>query len=416
MNRRIGPIAGIPILAMTMAAIPLCALADPFQTTDPVFGGLLDYDLSATGAGDPAAFGVLLDVTLSDGWGSIRSSVAARGTMDEAHAVRLDSAYTRELQNEPIRLTFGDAVLQGGDWAMPLRFGGITIAPASGRGPAPAESAAPIASIESFLSPSAGADDYAGAILPLANATKRDPASAMTPPPVAIGSGQMDFAVRDAPATEQLAALPKRSGLQTLREGEADSHYELGLLRRDYGVGSFNYGDPVGAITLRYGITDDLTGETHAMAALDTQAAGFGLAWAMSAADRLTLSGATSKADAGTGMVGRLAFGHDGAGWDASLGYQMATDAFAQPGWDEPADRITRQAQASGGIELGDYGDLTLGYSLQDRGDDSRDEIASFVLDMPLLEDAHLVAVGAMSRTDGSASIGFSLTIPLGGP
>ncbi len=105
-----------------------------------------------------------------------------------------------------------------------------------------------------------------------------------------------------------------------------------------------------------------------------------------------------------------------GAGWDALLGYQMATDAFSQPGWDEPADRITRQAQASGGIALGDYGDLTLGYSLQDRGDHSRDEIASFVLDMPLVEDAHLVAVGAMSRTDGSASIGFSLTIPLGGP
>ena len=105
-----------------------------------------------------------------------------------------------------------------------------------------------------------------------------------------------------------------------------------------------------------------------------------------------------------------------GAGWDASLGYQMVTDSFSQPGWDEPADRITRQAQASGGIALGGHGDLTLGYSLQDRGDHSRDEIASFVLDMPLIEDAHLVAVGAMSRTDGSASIGFSLTIPLGGP
>lgn len=416
MTRRIGSFLRIPILALAMAAAPLCAsLSDPLEPADPAVADVLGYDFAADDPNNPATFDVLLDITLSDGWGSIRSSVAARGNADETNAVRLDSALTRELRDEPLSMIFGDAVLEGGDWSTPLRFGGITIEPKSGGDAGIAETVSPAASLESFMAPSAGAGDSLDTILPVASAVNRE-ASSFASQGVAIGSGEMNFAVSDAPGTDQLAALPTVPGLHPLGAGEIDSRFELGLLRDGYGIGSFDYGDPIGAATLRYGITGDLTGETHAASTPDIQAAGLGLAWAMSGEDQLTVSGAASRAEQGAGMLGRVSLSHAGAGWDASLGYQMASEAFAQPGWDEPADRIARQAQAAGAIALGDYGDLTLGYSLLDRGDDSRAEIASFVLDMPIIDDAHLVAVGAMSRTDGSASIGFSLTIPLGGP
>jgi outer membrane usher protein len=416
MNRRIGAIARIPILAITVAAAPLCAsLADPLDPDNAVFAGLLGYDFTASDPSDVAAFGVMLDVTLSDGWGAIHSTVAARGAADETHVVRLDSALTRELGDEPLRVTFGDAILEGGDWAIPVRFGGITIEPIGAGAADPVGIDASATTLGSFLTPGAGADRYVGTVLPFANAVHRG-ANSIAPAPFPVGSGRMDFAVSDAPPPDQLAALPTRSGLPTLRQGETDNRVELGLLRRDYGVGSFDYGDPVGAATLRYGITDALTGETHGEATPDTQAAGLALGWAMDAADQLTLSSAASNTDAGGGLLGRVSLGHAEAGWDASLSYQMATDGFAQPGQEDPADRATRQAQASAGIELGDFGDLTLGYSLIDRADASRDEVAAFAFDLPLVEDAHLVALGALSRTDGSASVGFSLTIPLGGP
>lgn len=416
MRRRIGSFLRIPILAMAMATPPLCASrAEPLEPAAPAVADVLGYDFAAD---DPAAvpnFDLRLDVTLSDGWGSLRNSVAAHGNADETSAVRLDSALTRELRDEPLSMTFGDAVLEGGDWSTPLRFGGITIEPKSVAVAEVVEPVSPAANLESFMAPSSGAGDYLEAILPVASAIDRE-ASAFAPEGFAVGSGEMNFAVSDAPGTDQLAALPAAAGLHSLEAGEIHSRLELGLLRDRYGIGSFDYGDPIGAATLRYGISGDLTGEAHAASTPDIQAAGLGLAWAVSGEDRITISGAGSRADEGAGMLGRVSLSHAGAGWDASLGYQMATEGFAQPGWDEPADRIARQAQAASAIALGDYGDLTVGYSLLERGDDSRDEIASFVLDMPLLEDAHLVAVGAMSRTDGSASIGFSLTIPLGGP
>jgi outer membrane usher protein len=418
MDRRVVSLARIPILAfaLAVAAAPVRAPeADPLQPGNPLFANLIGYDFAARDARDPAAYGLLLDVTLSDGWGEIRSGVAARGADDRTSAVRLESAYTRDLRDEPLRVTFGDALMQGGDWAMPLRFGGITIEPSGRGGAMPRRAASPALAIENRLAATAGAADYLDALLPFASAVRRDP-TAFDSPNIAIGSGEMSFAVREAPGVGELAAAPGRAGLKRMAEGQTDSRVQFGLLRDRYGVGSFDYGAPVAAITLRQGLTGDLTGETHGEVTPQTQAGGLGLFWAIGGADRLTVSGAASHGEAGTGALGRIALGREGDGWDAQLGYQMASERFLQPGWEDRADRVMEEARASGSIDLGDYGDLSLAYSLRERADDVRQEVASFVLDMPLLEQGNLAAVGALSRTDGSASIGLSFTIPLGGP
>lgn len=417
MDRRVVSLARIPILAIVLAVTaPVRAIAaDPAHGGNPYFSNLIGYDFAARDERNLASYGVLLDVALSDGWGEIRSRVAARGSNDQTSAVRLESAYIRDLRDEPLRMTFGDALMQGGDWALPLRFGGITLEPKrGGTGHAP-KPVSPALAIENRLASTAEAGDFLEAVVPFATAIHRDP-TAFNAPNIPIGSGEMSFAVREAPGAGELASAPGRAAVKRMAEGQTESRLQLGLLRDAYGTGSFDYGAPVAAITLRYGITGDLTAETHGEATPETRAAGLALGWTIGRIDRLTLSGAASNGEEGTGALGRISLGRDGNGWDATLGYQMATRAFVQPGWEDRAGRVTQEARASGRIELGGFGDLSLAYSLRDRVDNGRQEIGSIVLNMPILEQGHLAAVGAMSRIDGSASIGLSFTIPLGGP
>jgi len=415
MQGRLGRLIRIPILLLAMAAAPWrAAHPDPLEPADALFTGLLGYDFAARQTGDPAAYGVVLDVTLSDQWGAVRSTVAARGLADDTTAVRLDSAYTRNFQDTPLRVTFGDAVVAGADWALPLRFGGVAIEPGAGAAPARKPTAPDAVGFGEVPALATSVDTLLEAVLPFAIAMRRDP-TIVSSSDIAFGSGAMNFTVRNAPPWAQIAATPGRAGLKSLRQGETRSRFEVGMLRDDYGVGSFDYGAPIAAGTLRYGLTGDLTGETHAEATPDTQAAGLVLAWSMSHVDRLILSGAASNAQEGAGLLGRISLNHQGRGWNAALGYQQATGGFMQPGFEDAGQRVTEEARASGTIALGELGNLALAYSLRQGADDSRREVASFILDMPFTDETHIMAVGGISRTDGSASIGLSFSIPLGG-
>lgn len=412
MRRRIGPLAHVPILTFAMALAPLCGLsADPFEPTDPIFTAPLEFGL--TGAAGPArGFGVLLDLGLSDGWGSIRNRVAAQGSLEDVRAVRLESAFVRSLPDLPFAVTAGDAVTRGSDWARPLRFGGVKIAP-DFAAPRPAAAAT-------------GAN-FAGPDIPPAIESVEDVAvllgfqtgsmGALTSDPVQLrtGAGQIDFGIEDAFARlQQGLGQPGRPWSRILADGDAVYFAELGFMRESYGLESFDYGAPIAAATYRYGITGQLTGELHAEAMPESQAGGFGLLWNLRGLGRFGLATATSGSDAGTGALGRASFEHLAEAWRAAISYQRATDGFAQPGFEEPGQRVTSQAQISGGFALGDYGAVSLGYSLLARADESEGEIASFAYAMPFLPNARLVAASDFGGTDRASSIGLSFSIPLG--
>src|SRR5690606_17593091 len=93
----------------------------------------------------------------------------------------------------------------------------------------------------------------------------------------------------------------------------------LGAIRRDYGIESFSYGRLAGAGSLRYGVTNALTLETHAEFA-STDVGGmdvFGLGAVFNVGTLGIVSGSLSRSD------------HDDReGWQWTFGYR-----YAKGGW-----------------------------------------------------------------------------------
>ncbi|MGD9743860.1 MAG: hypothetical protein AB7V53_14540 [Dongiaceae bacterium] len=410
MRRRFGQLAHVQIIILATAMWPLRApAADSFEPARPIFTAPVEL---ASAEGPARSFGLLLDFGLSDGWGKLRSRVAAQGSFQDVRAVRLESAFVRSLPDLPFAITAGDAVTRGSDWARPQRFGGIMIAPDFDR-PRSA-TAAPTA--VGFTGPVIPAIDRAEDV-PALLGLQSHGRDGITVDPVTLetGAGLVDFDIEDAFARlQQGLGQPGQPWGRILGEGKSLYFAELGFTRENYGIESFDYGDPMVSGTYRHGITGKLTGEIHAEALPDSQAGGFGLLWNWPGLGRFGLATAASGSDEGTGALARASFEHVAENWRASLSYQRATESFAQPGFEEAGQRVTRRAQLTGGMALGDYGAVSVGYSMLERADASQGEVASFAYAMPFLPSARLVAASDFGAAIPSSSIGFSFSIPLG--
>ena len=78
------------------------------------------------------------------------------------------------------------------------------------------------------------------------------------------GAGLATLVVKDAAGRTVTRAVPLYVDFRLLAPGLTDYALSAGVLRRDYGVASFHYaGNPVAVATLRHGLSELLTLETH---------------------------------------------------------------------------------------------------------------------------------------------------------
>lgn len=149
--------------------------------------------------------------------------------------------------------------------------------------------------------------------------------------PSITGGGQATVITHDALGRTVATSVPLYVDARLLAPGLSSYSLEAGFLRRDYGVGSFDYNPrPAASGSVRYGVDDFLTLEGHAEATGGLYNAGGG------ALVRLGMAGVVNGALAASS--GRL------AGTQLSLGYQLIEPRFA-------VDAQTLRA-------FGNYGDL----------------------------------------------------------
>ena len=77
--------------------------------------------------------------------------------------------------------------------------------------------------------------------------------------PVTTGSGSTSVVIRDAFGTERTMVSPYYLALGTLAKGLSDFSYNLGFQRNNYGIKSWDYGDPALLFRHRVGVTNWLT-------------------------------------------------------------------------------------------------------------------------------------------------------------
>ena len=228
----------------------------------------------------------------------------------KSSVLRLDSTYVYTQPESMLTYRAGDLITGGLAWTRPVRVGGLQLQrdfllrPDLVTRPLPSisGSAAVPSTVDVFIN---GVKTYSQDI---AAGPYR-----ITDLPGNGGNGEARALIRDASGRETQTSLSFQNAAQLLRPGLTDFSVEAGFARLNYGLSSQDYDRrPLGAATLRRGLSDWLTVETHAEGGARLVNGGVGAVVGLSRLGAFSAAGAASHVG---GALGWQAF----VGWDAQF-------------------------------------------------------------------------------------------------
>ncbi|HWL67550.1 MAG TPA: fimbria/pilus outer membrane usher protein [Geminicoccus sp.] len=324
------------------------------------FGGFLDYDVQyLAGDGIRSRLDGLFEAGLFGAGGVLTSSLlAADAFSSDGEFVRLETGYSRDFLERRASLRLGDALAVGGAFSRPFRYGGIQWA--SNFGTDPSFITFPLPTIGGLADNPSVVDVYVDDLQRFSGEVPAGPFQ-IDQLPVITGAGELQVTVTDLLGRQRVVTQPYYVSARMLRAGLHDYAYEAGLVREDYGLESFEYGDPFVSLTHRYGFSDRFTGEFHLEASPDLQNAAAGGTVAIGRFG--TLSGGVGiglAEDGGTGWLGQLDYEYLGRPFSFGIGTRFASDDWQELGDAENGAQPSRIDQARVGLDLGTLGNLGL--------------------------------------------------------
>lgn len=382
----------------------------------PVTAFAAEYDIVVTGSDITSS----LRKTSMDGTlalsaftpiGTFTTNGFATVDAETQHALRLDSSWTLDDPPELRRLTIGDAVSGGIGWSRSVRFGGVQIArdfslqPDLVTIPMPdffGEAAVP-GSVDVFV----GASKVLSEDVPAGPFDVRDL-------PIVTGAGQATVVVRDLLGREMRQTINYFTDGEMLAEGLTSYSVEAGFLRKSYGLKSFDYGDAMASATLRHGFSDTFTIEAHSEATPDVVMFGAGGIATLFDFGSLRFAGAGSTSDFGEGGFGSVSLSMQFGPANLFASVEAATPAFRDIASFEGAPFARETLQLGGGLDLADYGSLSVSYLRQEKQDKERTTLATATYTMSIGTATFGVTSVYDVERDALLAETF-LTVPLGG-
>lgn len=164
-----------------------------------------------------------------------------------------------------------------------------------------------------------------------------------------IGGAQtMEVVIRDTLGREQRIASPYYFTDQILRRGLHEYSYNVGLLRRDFGLRSHHYGELAFSGFHRYGVSDRLNLGISGEAGDGVASLAGELAWKVGGLGLLRLQGAGSHSGEGGGLAGFVSYDYQNRRFRS----RFALQGFSEPyrSVDQPDDAGRRQYNLLAGI------------------------------------------------------------------
>ncbi|WP_207459052.1 fimbria/pilus outer membrane usher protein [Azospirillum sp. SYSU D00513] len=383
------------------------ALGAPPSLSPQIFSAFLDYDAYAeTYRGDRRAGG-LFDLGVSDDWGLLSSSGLYRTDLG---AVRLDSAYLRDLPEAPARFIVGDAISRGGAWGRPARFGGIQITRAFGLQPANPVFAGP--ALEGQADLPSTVEVYVDNVMRYRADVQPGPFS-LQRLPIVTGGGEARVVVRDVLGRERVISAPFYSTPRVLAEGVDDYAVQIGALRRDWGLRSFAYGTAFASGFYRRGTPGGTTVEVAAETARDSQLLGGGFAVALPRLGELEVNAAASRGR-GFGWLLSGSYRYAARGYAAGLNYERTSKDFAELGRSSLRPTV-EQIAASASARLGGFGSLSGSLALRREAGEGQSAVGALTHGLRITENLYLTTSAVRDFRAGDTTVAAFLTVPLGG-
>lgn len=276
-------------------------------------GLLLNYDLYGTqGRGNTSSLNAFTELRAFNGSSVLSNTALTQATRGDGssgwqgHSARLDTTWSRSFPNDLLTLRVGDTLTAALPWSRATRIGGIQLSrnfalqPYRTTAPLPAflGSATLPSDVELFVN---GIRQYSGQV-------PAGPFQLNTLPNI-NSTGNAQVVLTDALGRATTLNFSLYNTHQLLAKGLSDWSVDLGVVRKNYGLRSFDYGsDPAASGTWRYGVSDSFTLETHGEATRGLATAGVGGAWQLGPVGLLSGAVARSSHSAGSGTQLNLGY------------------------------------------------------------------------------------------------------------
>lgn len=296
------------ISARTIDAHKLTRSEPGEEKADSSFGGLVNYTIYGnTGGGDA---GKIWDFQGLSGWfegrvfspyGVLSSSqLLSTSTDDRYNSTRLETNWSYSDPDTMTTYQVGDLITGGLGWTRPIRMGGVQVK--RNFGLRPDLVTMPLPQLSGSAAVPSTVDVYIDNARRLSETVPEGPFEIINLP-VVTGAGMARVVVRDALGRETTSDTPFFASSNLLATGLADYSLEAGYARRFYGTESNDYSsDLVGSGTLRYGVDDWLTVETHAEGGGGLLNGGGGAAFGLGSYGVASLAGSASSYGDRTGF------------------------------------------------------------------------------------------------------------------
>lgn len=350
--------AGTDLLRLPVTVVNPPPVATQKASATP--GLLLNYDLYGTqGRRGASSLNAFTELRAFAGAYVLSNTMLSQATRLEGEgwdrqSIRLDTTVSTSFPDDMLTLRMGDTVTAALPWSRSTRIGGIQLA--RNFSLQPYRITAPLPEFMGSAVLPSQVDLFINGMRQSTNQVPAGPFQLNTVPGIS-GAGNAQVVLTDALGRATTLNFSLYDTQRLLQEGLSDWSVDLGAVRKNYGISSFDYGnDPATSGVWRYGVSNNLTVETHAEATRGLVAGGVGGAWLLGQAGVLSSAvGASSN----EGHQGQL----------LNLGYSWRNDRF-NFGFDETTTRGEYRDVASlyGSPTPRGTGRATIGYSTDNFG------------------------------------------------
>lgn len=366
----------VPVALLAAETALIGYEAPPVPRLDPATqapGLLLNYELHGQRdrqQRDLAAwnelrlFGLGTGVLRSSSLARWRSSVPADASARQ-RLIRLDSSWQLDFPDALLSLSLGDAASGALAWSRSLRFGGLRLA--RNFGLQPYRVTVPLAAFAGEAVLPSVVDLYINGI--------REARQSVAPGrfellgvPVLNGAGSAQMVVTDLVGQSRTISVPLYNSARLLQPGTSDGSVELGRLRRDYGLRSARYAEPLLlSASGRYGLSQRLTVEAHGETSQGLAMAGLGARLLLGPrAGVLSLAHAASHGDGNDGSQHSIGYEWQGPQLSISASSLRRSAGFRDIASLSGAGLARHTAQVFAGLRLDSGGQLGLSLLRQD--------------------------------------------------
>lgn len=383
------------------------------------FGALFNYDLYLNDTDDSGTYlAAWNELRLFDNWGTFATTGQWRQAFNGTQAddtrqgfLRYDTTWRFSDEQRLLTYEAGDLVTGALPWTSAVRVGGLQLSrdfavrPDLVTYPLPAfagEAAVPT-SLDLFI------NGYKS------STTELQPGPyTLTNVPFINGAGEAVVVTTDALGRQVSTTLPFYVTSSLLQQGLADYSLAAGSLRRDYGVRDFVYGPGVASASLRYGLSDSFTLETHGETAESLMLGGLGGNLRLGTFGVLNAALAQSRFDGDKGHQVALGYQYNsqrlGISYQRLQRYGDYADLSRVDSQDLQLSQRSEQLTLS--LNLNAYGNLGAGYFDVRAADGSRTRLINLSYSRPLWGNSSVYLSANREVGDSQWAVQAQLVIP----